>query len=65
MWVFEQRKIVKHYLRGWFTIDIGSIMPFDTVGVLVESDAINQLKIVRIIRLFRWGSRALIGLQYR
>lgn len=76
--VIERWKMAKHYLTGWFTIDLVSILPFDTVGLVLNNDDINQLKVFRIIRLARlakllrvlrssrifkrWESR--IGMQY-
>ena len=29
-------KIAKHYLTGWFTVDLISILPFDLVAYLIE-----------------------------
>lgn len=54
-WVHDGRKIAQHYLRTWFTIDVVSLLPYDIVGMLVESDDVDvsQLKVVRIVRLFR------------
>lgn len=28
-WVEDQAKIVRHYLRGWFALDVISVLPFD------------------------------------
>jgi potassium voltage-gated channel Eag-related subfamily H protein 7 len=52
-WVTAPGAISKRYLTGWFTIDFVSILPFDTVGVVAESDAVSQLKAARVVRLFR------------
>jgi hypothetical protein len=42
-----------HYIKGWFSLDVLSILPFDTIGVVLNSEAFNNLKIVRVIRLLR------------
>eukprot|EP00449_Zooxanthella_nutricula_P060147 CAMPEP_0198558240 /NCGR_PEP_ID=MMETSP1462-20131121/90150_1 /TAXON_ID=1333877 /ORGANISM="Brandtodinium nutriculum, Strain RCC3387" /LENGTH=692 /DNA_ID=CAMNT_0044289057 /DNA_START=21 /DNA_END=2099 /DNA_ORIENTATION=+ len=46
-------KIIKHYLRTWFIIDLISIIPFDLVGLLSESSEMNKLKFVKVVRLMR------------
>ena len=52
-YVVEHKLIAKNYLTGWFVIDFVSILPFDTLGMVMESDDISQLKIFRIVRLAR------------
>ena len=52
-YVVEHRLIAKNYLTGWFIIDFVSILPFDTLGMVMESEDISQLKIFRIVRLAR------------
>jgi len=52
-WVNNHRKVILKYVKGWFLIDIISILPFDLLGLLMNSDATSQLKVLRIIRLFR------------
>lgn len=34
VWCTDRREIAARYLRGWFSIDLLSIMPFDVIGVL-------------------------------
>ena len=51
--VVEHKLIAKNYLMGWFIIDFVSILPFDTLGMVMQSDDLSQLKIFRIIRLAR------------
>merc|ERR1711959_637010 len=46
-------KIVKRYLTGWFIIDLLSILPFDTLGMVFDSDEIAKLKLVKVVRLLR------------
>ena len=52
-WVYDLSKIRKRYLKSWFLIDVVSIIPFDAVGVLTESEEVKRLKVLRIIRLLR------------
>jgi len=49
----DKRQIRNRYLKGWFTIDIVSIIPFDIVGVASNDESIQKLKAFRIIRLLR------------
>ena len=52
-WIMSPRLIRRRYLKGWFTIDLVSILPFDTVGLVLDSPEMNDLKVLRIIRLLR------------
>jgi potassium voltage-gated channel Eag-related subfamily H protein 7 len=52
-WVVDQKKIIRRYVTTWFPIDFVSVLPFDTVGVAVQSDTVSQMKAARVIRLFR------------
>ena len=52
-WEIEHQKIARHYLTGWFSIDVVSILPFDTLGAVLQNEAFQQLKILRAIRLLR------------
>lgn len=68
---WEQRPhyIAKHYIKTWFVTDFISIIPFDTIGLLVDSkdSAVNKifrilrvlkmLKMTRISRLSRFSAR--------
>ena len=54
--VRDRSRIARHYLRGWFIIDLLSIIPFDMIAMAVSgdnNDKMHELKIVRIIRLLR------------
>ena len=42
-----------HYLRSWFLVDLVSILPFDSVGLLTESETLKKAKGARVIRLLR------------
>lgn len=54
-YVLEHRHchIARHYFKSWFFIDFLSILPFDMVGFLVDSDDVRQLKVLKIVRLMR------------
>ena len=52
-WVRRHRDIVKHYLRGWFVIDLVSLLPYGLLGRALESSQLEQLQGIRVIRLLR------------
>ena len=73
-WVTERRKIARHYLFGWFPLDVLSILPssFDILPLLLKDDesstaaekltgfrAIKALKLIKLVRLMR-ASRLLV-----
>lgn len=49
----DQKLIIARYIKCWFWIDLASILPFDILGVVMDSDEINQFKGLRIVRLLR------------
>ena len=51
--IFHHPTIVKTYLKGWFTIDIISVMPFDLIALIFKDGAVGKLKILRVLRLLR------------
>mmetsp|Transcript_28338 Transcript_28338/g.92542 ORF Transcript_28338/g.92542 Transcript_28338/m.92542 type:complete len:888 (-) Transcript_28338:70-2733(-) len=44
--------ISKHYLRGWFMIDLISLLPYDILN-LTGAGEFSNLRVLRIIRLMR------------
>merc|ERR1712151_1316502 len=52
-WIRSRKLIGKRYLRGWFMLDLISIIPFEAVGAVMQDAALQRLKVVRIIRLLR------------
>jgi potassium voltage-gated channel Eag-related subfamily H protein 7 len=52
-WVTRHHQIAKRYLASWFIIDFISILPFDTMGLVMDSEAMSQMKGARIVRLMR------------
>lgn len=53
VYIAEHVLIMRHYLRTWFMVDLVSVFPFDILGLLLESDELSQLKLIRAIRLVR------------
>ena len=51
--IFHHPTIIKTYLRGWFTIDVISITPFDLISLIFKDGAVGKLKILRVLRLLR------------
>ena len=49
----DHGQIVRNYVFGWFTVDLISVFPFDLVGMLSEDDQTSNMKIFRLVRLFR------------
>jgi hypothetical protein len=52
-WVGDSRKIAKKYLKSWFTVDLVSILPFDSVGIALQSDEMQEAQGIRLIRVLR------------
>lgn len=52
-WVYDKSIIAKRYLRGWFLIDIVSIIPFDVISAVSGEDSLQQFQAFRTVRLFR------------
>ena len=46
--IYHHPTIIKEYLRGWFFIDVISVMPFDLVSLMFENESVGKLKILRI-----------------
>ncbi len=53
----SQSAIMDHYLKGWFTVDLLSTVPFDELVPLiiagVSSGALRSVKAIRAVRLLR------------
>lgn len=45
VWIVDHWHIAKQYCKGWFLIDIASIIPFDTLGLVINSYDASQLKV--------------------
>jgi len=46
-------RILRRYFRGWFAIDLLSILPFDSLGIFFNSQKLKSMKVIKIIRLLR------------
>jgi hypothetical protein len=44
--------IAQNYIKGWFLLDIVSILPFDMLGLFAGLD-LDSLKLVKVFRLLR------------
>merc|ERR1719191_2512416 len=52
-WIRDRGQLAKRYFKCWFWIDLVSILPFDMLSIVSDSDAFAALESVRIIRLLR------------
>jgi voltage-gated potassium channel Kch len=51
--LFHHPTIIRSYLRGWFVLDVVSILPFDLVSIIFNNGAVSKLKILRVLRLLK------------
>lgn len=55
--VYSRRKIIRHYARTWMAVDVMSVIPYDTINVILSEGSSDpddsSFKAVRIIRLLR------------
>eukprot|EP01039_Chlorochromonas_danica_P003102 gene3102-3396_t len=56
--VISRKRIVRHYLKTWFMIDLISTLPFDRIFNAILDTSTNLtgtklLKVIRLIRLFK------------
>uniref|UniRef100_A0A7S4UW65 Ion transport domain-containing protein n=1 Tax=Alexandrium monilatum TaxID=311494 RepID=A0A7S4UW65_9DINO len=49
----RRKIIVRHYLRTWFALDVISVLPFDSVGMLFSSGFLERAKMMKVLRLLR------------
>ncbi|KAH8049583.1 hypothetical protein JL722_11881 [Aureococcus anophagefferens] len=54
-WVLDRRKIAKYYFRGWFALDVLSILPYDVLNAksLSSLRLLRTLKVLRLLKLLR------------
>ena len=56
-WVDDLKVIMRHYLLGWFTLDLVSILPFwvfdYTSGCSSDMSSTNLLRLVRLLRCIK------------
>lgn len=52
--MYSRSRIAKYYLRGWFFVDFVSILPFDTLNVLLGDSSVDgRLSAVRMLKVLR------------
>lgn len=45
-WVTDRARICTTYIRTWFVVDLVSIIPFEVIGMIMDSDDISKLKVL-------------------
>ncbi|KDO33896.1 hypothetical protein SPRG_01776 [Saprolegnia parasitica CBS 223.65] len=53
IWIAQPTQIVRHYIKGWFAVDLVSVIPFDLINFFAGSSAVQQLRLMRVLRLLR------------
>lgn len=51
--VTDRKVIAKDYLKGWFTIDLLSIIPFDLMVQSQANSVTNLVRVSRVGKLYR------------
>ena len=51
-YITDRSMITQRYLKGFFIIDLISVLPFDSLGLILGDD-VARLKILRVVRLLR------------
>ena len=46
-------RIAKRYIRGWFLIDVVTILPYDFAKLIVPKNAVKIVKLIRLMRLLK------------
>jgi CRP-like cAMP-binding protein len=61
-WVYNPRDCALHYMKGWFTIDVVSLIPWDVIAFVAEQNAssggggsgdMESLKILRLLKILK------------
>ena len=54
-WVMDHRRVIRHYLRGWFGIDLVStlVAVFDVVSFTSGDSSLQRLQVLRVLRVLR------------
>jgi CRP-like cAMP-binding protein len=54
---FEPAKIRAHYCKGWFLIDLVTLIPWDVISMIVEANSdsgeVQNLKILRLLKILK------------
>eukprot|EP00927_Polykrikos_kofoidii_P084475 TRINITY_DN8905_c0_g1_i2.p1 TRINITY_DN8905_c0_g1~~TRINITY_DN8905_c0_g1_i2.p1 ORF type:complete len:734 (-),score=95.52 TRINITY_DN8905_c0_g1_i2:258-2270(-) len=53
--VYESRhdQIIIRYLSSWFFLDFFSVIPFDLISLLSETNGLSKMKVIKVVRLLR------------
>ena len=49
--VLDKKKIIRHYVRGWFMLDAVSLIPWDLIELLSGSG--GNLKVLRLLKILK------------
>lgn len=49
----RMKQIARHYLTTWFFVDFLSLIPYDMLGLLLQSDELQRARTLRITKLLR------------
>ena len=49
----DRKTIAMYYLKGWFTVDLLAIVPFDMILTSINTDVNGIVRIARIGRLYK------------
>lgn len=59
-WIFDLKKIQRRYIRSWLFIDLVSILPIDTLSLILVGDSqgtatqiVKMVRLLRLAKLFR------------
>merc|ERR1711871_952807 len=55
-YITDKTMIMRNYLRGWFFVDLVSVIPFDLIVIAVSDNpasSANKLRATRLVRLLR------------
>merc|ERR1719487_2279248 len=44
----NHKRIMRHYVRGWFPLDFVSILPFDSFALGLKHDGLSRAKAVKL-----------------
>jgi hypothetical protein len=51
--ILDVKVISSLYLRGWFPLDLMSVLPFEFLQYIAKNDQLSTLTLIRLIRLAR------------
>lgn len=52
-WIQDYPTIARRYLKSWFLVDFVSVIPYDLIALMMQSDELQQLQALRTLRLLR------------